>query len=70
MSKPRWAAELSVSVSIYSGGVGAEVEQTVVVVEGERDGGVLGEGVVVEAEHGGEVGVLQEHMSTWWWRRP
>jgi len=32
------------------------------VVEGERDGGVRGEGGVVEAEGGGEVGVAGAHV--------
>lgn len=50
------------AVRVGSGGVGAEVEQAVVVVEGERDGVVRGEGVVVEAERGGEVGVAGAHV--------
>jgi hypothetical protein len=49
-------------VGVGGGGVGAEVEEAVVVVEGERNGGGGGEGVVVEAERGGEVGVAGAHV--------
>jgi hypothetical protein len=56
------AAAGGVGVGGGGGGVGAEVEEAVVVVEGERNGGGGGEGVVVEAERGGEVGVAGAHV--------
>lgn len=47
---------------VCGGGVGAEVEEAVVVTEGERDEGIGGDGGFVEGECGGEVVVAGAHV--------